>query len=72
MCIFITVVTEVVKTALYKNKPTIAKIIFMTIPNSHFSCPVCHPGLHPEVSVHTPNSLPQESDKHPSHDSLQL
>jgi hypothetical protein len=70
MCIFTTVVTEVVKTALYKNKPTIAKIIFMTIPNSHFSYLVCHPGLHPKVSVQTTNSQPQESDKHPSHDSL--
>ena len=69
MCIFSTAVTKVTKTAFYKNKPT---IIFMTIPKSQFSCPGCHPGLHPEVSVQIPNSLLQESDKHPSHDSLQL
>jgi len=47
-------------------------LLLSTIPKSHFSCPGCHPGLHPEVCVQIPNSLSQASDKQPSHDSLQL
>ena len=47
-------------------------IFFIKIPISHLGCLGCHPGLHPEVSVQIPYSLSHESDKHPSHDILQL
>ena len=47
-------------------------LLLSTIPKSHLLCPGCQPGLHPEVFVEIPNSLSQASDKHPSHNSLQL
>jgi hypothetical protein len=56
--------------SLYAN--SCMHLLLSTIPKSYFSCPGCHPGLHPEVFMQIPNTLSQASDKHPSHDSLQL
>jgi len=55
---------------LYAN--SCIHLLLSTIPKLHFSCPGWRPGLHPEVCVQIPNFLSQASDKHPSHDSLQL
>jgi hypothetical protein len=38
----------------------------------YYTTPGSLPGLHPDVFVQKPNSLSQDSDKHPSHDLSQL